>query len=71
MVGAKLGEISTGRDRESALYMIVHDYSDWCLMRELKNPRLPRATWTPITLATIGLDSQEVRAIARELRQGI
>lgn len=45
------------------------DRNDFCLMRELMNPLMPRATMTPITLATVGLEPHEAKRIAREVRE--
>ena len=42
------------------------DASDAAIMADLANQDGFRATLSPLTLATIGLDSDEIRAIARE-----
>lgn len=58
-----------GKDWGGALDMMMHDIQDYYLMHVLGNPVLGRATSTPITLATVGLSGEEVKAIARSLRK--
>lgn len=58
--------VNAGHDFNAFLAMVGDDRRDAAIMAEFVNQDGFRATLNPLTLATIGLDRDEVRAIARE-----